>query len=105
MKKKQIDVYVRELYSDLLHNRPLIDIITDLQKLQAEFPGGYLQLDYDDGFELALWNKREETDEEYEARLKRQAKARKAAATAKEKQEIIERELYERLKKKYEPTE
>ena len=43
-----------------------------------------------------------ETDKEYEKRLKREAEARMKADAAKAENETAQRELYERLKKKFE---
>lgn len=62
---------------------------------------------YDDDYmEITLHWSRMETDEEYETRCKqhhkRAAAARKAAQKRKEKQEKEERELYKKLKEKFE---
>lgn len=90
----------------------LNEVIANLQELRNK-TGGDARLEfealttyYDDTYiEASVSWYRMETDEEYEKRCKehhkRSASARKAAKARKEKEELEERALYEKLKKKY----
>jgi hypothetical protein len=59
---------------------------------------------YDGGVQFVLWQAREETDEEYEARLYEQRKKREKSKIARQTQREKELKELSRLKKKYENT-
>lgn len=97
-----------------LHERSLLEAADLLKKLADKWgKDARLKVNYDySGYILEIWYFREETDDEYRKRLKREEKAAKAklskAANARSKQleqEAIERALYESLKAKYEPQQ
>jgi hypothetical protein len=57
---------------------------------------------YDGGVQFVLWQAREETDEEYEARLYTQRKKREQAKKIRQNKKEQELKELDRLKKKYE---
>jgi len=56
---------------------------------------------YHGGFEGKIYGMREETDKEYNARLKREQKVRDVKDKVKSEKEERERKQYERLRRKY----
>lgn len=90
--------FIKNLKSENGHRKdPMWDLI-DKYVFNFEY--------YHDGFDLYVSYFRDETDEELEKRIeadkKRSASAKSAATKRKKLKEKEERELYEKLKKKYE---
>jgi hypothetical protein len=113
--EKLKNVYKSSYLPELFENYGNVDIDEVIEKLQKAKEDGHTKVNFDveiggyDGYlrsvSFCAWHQREETDEEFEARvaawqdaekIKRdEAKERKAKNEAKEKKE------YERLKKKW----
>ena len=95
IERKSIDVY------DL--QGPIPEIIERLQKILKEKPSAKIDLSYsfDDGMEAEIFYERDETEQELQARLKRAAQARQRQKDARIQKEAREKEMYEKLKKKF----
>lgn len=96
-----------ESFYDLLDNKTPDQIVIEFEKYTTEYYHGrdvFFRVKgygYDGGVELELWEKRLETDKEYEKRVREEKKAseKKAKeATAKKDREYAE---FLRLKKKF----
>lgn len=94
----------RRTFTDVLE---YLDDGVMLDDLVAKYgPGCYVNIDtYYDDTTVTLQRSREETDEEYNARIEaaklREAEAEKAKREQSKKREAAERATYERLKKKF----
>lgn len=87
---------------DLVYSSSLFEMREQLDKLIAEY--GDADLDIDSGYSnitACIVIQREETEQEYQKRLKKEAREKQEAKAKKEKQEIRERKEYERLKEKF----
>lgn len=83
------------------------EAIAFLQNLKQQHPEGVLSLEYDAAYEdhtLCLVYEREETDKEYNIRLKVEKERKAVAAKVKAHIEKHERDTLAKLKKKYEKS-
>ena len=96
IERKSIDVYDLE--------GPIPEIVERLQKILEEKPSAKIDLinmgDYD-SIEALIVYERDETEQELQARLKRAAQARQRQKDARIQKEALEKEIYEKLKKRY----
>jgi primosomal protein N'' len=92
-------------YSDL--NGPIDKLLARIQEIREAHPGHRdlrLSTFGDEGIEEVLvWGTRQETDAEFELRLKKIESARKSNKGRAAKKLEEERALYDKLKKKFEP--
>lgn len=91
----------------IFNEQRLCHVIENLNKIQDKYPDKDLffkieRYGYDGGMDLDLYENRKETDQERDARLARLRKQRAKEKEEKLKIEQKERDLLERLKKKYE---
>jgi|SRR6185503_6573700 len=88
---------------DLLYAETLTDLLTNVQRYIDQY-GADVELEIDSGhsnLDVILTLEREETDKEYNKRLKDKAREKEQALAKKEIQERKERKELERLMKKY----
>ena len=104
--RKKVFKHVRsESFIELLDGMRPVQVIEQMQQLQASYPDRevFFKVDYGyDGCSLELWESVPETDREYKTRLSIEAKKAAAEAKTKAAKEKRERSEYERLKKKFE---
>lgn len=87
---------------ELIYSTSLFEMREQLDKLIAEY--GDADLDIDSGYSnitARIIIQREETEQEYQKRLKKESREKQEAKAKKEKQEARERKEYERLKEKF----
>lgn len=88
---------------DLVYSSTLFEMRDEILKLIELY--GDADLDIHSGYSnvtVRILTQREETDKEYQQRLKKEAKEKQESLAKKERQQAKEREQYERLKKKFE---
>jgi len=107
MTREFVEVKIDTLsFTELLDDKSVEQVIQEVRAIEEQYTGRSMffrvePYGYDGGLELKLWERRLETDWEYEKRLsderqiKERSKAKKLAAEAKDRAE------YERLKKKF----
>lgn len=98
--KKMVDDFKDA--DELIYSSSLFEMREQLDKLIAKY--GDADLDIDAGYNnvsACILIQREETDQEYQKRLKKEVREKQEAKAKKEKQEIRERKQYERLKEKF----
>lgn len=87
---------------DLIYSTSLYEMRDQVLKLIEQY--GDAGLDIDAGYNnvsARILIQREETEQEYQKRLKKEAREKEEAKQKKEKQEARERKEYERLKEKF----
>lgn len=106
-KRKIVNVKIgTESFYDILDQMTPAEVIERMDELQAGYPDRDVFFNvspygYDGGLNLELWERREETDKEYEKRVaeeKRERDRKRAATKAKKDKEFAE---YVRLQKKF----
>jgi hypothetical protein len=104
--KRIVDSYIEDIDLYNVTNPTPSQAIEAIKQIQDKYKDRdiYFAIDgcgYGEGYGVALWERRLETDKEYTTRLKIETKNLKAQSEAKEKKEAKDRKEYERLKKKY----
>lgn len=100
MKKMVEDIKYAD---DLVYSSTLFEMRDEILKLIELY--GDADLDIDSGYSnvtVRILTQREETEQEYQKRLKKEAREKQESLAKKERQQAKEREQYERLKKKFE---
>jgi hypothetical protein len=106
-KRKMVDVNIAlESFYNVLDQMTPGEVIERMKELQAGYPGRYVYFNvssygHSDGKELELWERREETDKEFNKRIAEESKIKvkqKETNALKEAKELAE---YQRLKKKF----
>lgn len=95
-----------ESFYDILDGNTPEQVIERMQQLRAGYPGRDVYFDvssygYDGGKELNLYERRLETDKEFEKRIAEEKKVKAKEKEAKAVKEAKELAEYERLKKKF----
>lgn len=106
MKRKIVSERLCLVYRDTF-NTSLDKVIRNINALVQEFPKHSnlrLEDDWSEEPNFVLWGDREETDKEYEKRMRRSQAAKEANRSKQKKQEAKELAELARLKKKYEQT-
>lgn len=106
-KRKMVDVKIgTESFYDILDLMTPSEVIERMNELQAGYPGRYVYFKvssygYDGGKELELWERREETDREFNKRIAEEAKIKAKQKETKAIKQAKELAEYQRLKKKF----
>lgn len=107
-KRKIIESFVSaESFYDILDGMTPDQIAKQLENLKTHYQGRDIffrvkDYGYDGGAELELWEKRLETDKEYEKRVQEEKKASEKKAKEAKAKKDREYEEFLRLKKKFE---
>lgn len=94
--KRSLQEAIKKLNEFDQDNTPFEEMDDKFKKFEVEYYG------YDGGYTLYLVYYREETDNEYEKRMSQERKAKDLEKAGRLAEEERERQLYERLKEKFE---
>ena len=105
--RKKIDVHISDkCFHDILDDNTPDEIIDIMAGLKQSYEGRDIffktrSYGYDGGIELQLWERRPETDREYQKRVKAEEKEAERVAKVKQAQKDKEYADYLKLKKKF----
>ena len=106
--RKIVEVLIRfnESFDNILHDKTPEQVIVYMEEFRSQYRNRdiYFRIEpygYDGGANIALWERREETDEEYDLRMLAEKDALQRENERKKKMKEKELKEYLRLKEKY----